>query len=74
MLNFGEGAIFSRIIPIFEQPKAEGDYANRKMRKYGSGKTEYKRKKPQKFDKLNLKFYPEGGISSRDCLHKLHSR
>lgn len=61
MLNFGIGTIFSRIIPIFEQPKAEGDYTNREMRKYGSGKFEYKRKKPQKFDKLNLKFYPEGG-------------
>ncbi len=61
MLDFGDDAIFSRVIPIFEKPKIEGDFSSKKMMKYGTGKFTYLRPKPHKQNKLNIKFYPEGG-------------
>lgn len=61
MANFGDELMYSRIIPVFDQPRNEGDFSEKKMRKYGSGKYAYSRKKPHKGAKLNLKFYPEGG-------------
>lgn len=71
MLNFGEGACFSRVIPVFDAPKKAGEYANPKMLRYGVGKYEYKRPKPaRQSDDIAIKFYPEGGrlvdgVSSR---------
>lgn len=61
MLNFGEEAIYSRVIPIFERPETDGDFASRKMRRYGSGNFTYNRKKPQKGKDVNMAFFPEGG-------------
>ncbi|MBC8618745.1 hypothetical protein H8788_13445 [Parabacteroides faecis] len=61
MLNFGEDAIFSRLLPVFNKPKTEGNYEEKDMLKYGYGKYPKKREKPQKGKKVNLKFYPEGG-------------
>lgn len=61
MLNFGDEAIFSRLLPVFDKPKKEGNYEEKEMLKYGYGKYPKKREKPQKGKKVNLKFYPEGG-------------
>lgn len=61
MINFGDSLIYSRIIPVFDQPRKEGDFSEKKMQKYGRGKYVYSRKKPHKSANLNLKFYPEGG-------------
>lgn len=61
MLNFGEDVLFSRLLPVFEQPKAEGDFEERNMLKFGYGKYPMLRKKPHKEKKLNVKFFPEGG-------------
>lgn len=61
MLNFGEDEVFSRVIPIFDSPKTEGDFSSRKVRKYGTGLFTYKRRKPKAGRTLNVKFYPEGG-------------
>ena len=61
MLNFGKDAIFSRLLPVFNKPKTEGNYEEKDMLKYGYGKYPKKREKPQKGKKVNLKFYPEGG-------------
>lgn len=61
MLNFGPEAVFSRVIPVYLEPQKEGDWAERSMLKYGSGNKPFDRPKPEKTDKLNARFYPEGG-------------
>ncbi|MDE6279856.1 MAG: hypothetical protein K2M05_07760 [Paramuribaculum sp.] len=61
MLNFGDEAIFTRVIPVFNKPKTEGDFAERSMLKYGSRERTYLRPKPISHDKVEAKFYPEGG-------------
>lgn len=61
MRNFDDGIVFSRILPVFDTPKTEGDFASKEMTKYGRGKFTYTRPKPQSGKKLNLKFFPEGG-------------
>ncbi len=61
MLSFGPEAVFSRVIPVFNTPKIEGNWTERDMLKYGSNKLTYSRPKPAKAKDVNLKFYPEGG-------------
>ncbi|MDE6116965.1 MAG: hypothetical protein K2G33_05590 [Duncaniella sp.] len=61
MRNFDDGIVFSRIFPVFDLPKIEGDFTSKEMAKYGRGKFVYTRPKPGTENKLNLKFFPEGG-------------
>lgn len=61
MMNFGDDEMYTRVIPVFDAPKKEGDYASRQMMKYGAGKFEYKRPSPVKNNGVNMRFYPEGG-------------
>ncbi len=61
MLNFGGDIIFSRLLPVFDKPKAEGDFTEKEMRKYATGNYPLERPKPTKGKKVNLKFFPEGG-------------
>jgi len=61
ILNFGEEAIFSRVMPVFDKPKKEVDFSEKNMQRHGYGKYPRKREKLQKGKKINLKFYPEGG-------------
>lgn len=62
MLNFGEETIYSRTIPVFREPKSEGDWADRSMLEYGSKTLAFERPKPEKkTTKLNARFFPEGG-------------
>ena len=61
MLNFGDDVIFSRLLPVFNKPKKEGNYEEKSMLKYGYGNYPKFREKPLKEKKVNLKFYPEGG-------------
>ena len=65
MLNFGEDVIFSRLLPVFNRLKTEGDYENREMVKYGNsgpaGGYPMKREKPEKGKTVNIRFFPEGG-------------
>ena len=62
MLNWDEGGIFRRVLPIFASPKKEGDYSNPQMIEHA-----YQKRIPQQrnhdgtTEKLNVKFYPEGG-------------
>ena len=74
MLNFGEEIIFSRMIPVFDRPKQEGNYEDRKILEYSrwgeQSKYPMKRKRPEKEKDVNFRFFPEGGnlvqgISSR---------
>jgi len=64
MLNFGDDVIFSRLLPVFDKPKAEGSYEEKKMMSYGrwgTGNYPMKRERPLKEKKVNLRFFPEGG-------------
>ena len=70
MLNFGEDVIFSRLLPVFNKPKEEGNFEEKNMLKYGYGKYPKKREKPQKDKKVTLKLYPEGG----NLIHGITSR
>jgi len=36
MLNFGNDIIFSRVLPVFDKPKTEGNYEEKKMLRWGS--------------------------------------
>lgn len=60
MLNWGKDAIFSRVIPIFEKPREEGNYQSPVLlNKYMDAKSS--NDKTPKRKALNIKFYPEGG-------------
>ena len=65
MLNFGDDLIFSRLLPVFNKPKKEGDYEEKKMLKYGpygpAGNYPMKRERPEKGKSVNVRFFPEGG-------------
>jgi hypothetical protein len=64
MLNFGDDVIFSRLLPVFDKPKAEGNYEEKKMLSYGrwgTGRYPMKRERPLREKNVNLRFFPEGG-------------
>lgn len=64
MLNFGDETIFSRVLPVFDQPKKEGDFTQKiidegkdvKRLCLPRPRTERKTQKA-----VNIDFYPEGG-------------
>jgi len=65
MLNFGEDCIFSRLLPVFDNPKTPGNFEEKEMLKYGrygpGNKYPMKRKSPVREKAVNLRFFPEGG-------------
>jgi hypothetical protein len=60
MLNFDEAGVFSRVFPVFEAPKKEGDYSNPAMKRWDNP---YEQLRPEtdKAKTINMTFYPEGG-------------
>ncbi|MCR5313137.1 MAG: hypothetical protein K6E54_05775 [Bacteroidaceae bacterium] len=68
MTNWGNGGIFSRVFPIFEEPKTEGNYSNMVIKSNG-----YRKRLPNIRSndestssvvddrKLCVRFFPEGG-------------
>lgn len=60
MLNFDDSGVFSRVFPVYETPKKEGDYTNPTMRRWDNP-YDQQRAKADKAKKLNVTFYPEGG-------------
>ena len=63
MLNFGDDVIFSRLLPVFNKPKVEGDFEEKEMLSYGSAASgrPMKRKSPERGKAVNVRFFPEGG-------------
>ena len=62
MLNFGEETIFSRVFPVFDVPKKEGQYDQLKMSlRPNSQKLPETRAKDEKRNNVNIHFFPEGG-------------
>lgn len=72
MLNFGDGHEFSRVFPVFNKPRREGDY-QRVMSRRRFDVPDYRRKdlwKPDKREKkVTVDFFPEGGhlVSGLPC-------
>ena len=62
MLNFGDDAIFSRLLPVFEKPKTEGNFEEKEMMPYSRWSSyPMKRERPVREKAVNLRFFPEGG-------------
>ncbi len=61
MMNFGPETAYSRVVPVFDAPKKEGEYDKRNLMAFGAGQYQYTRKYPEKGKDFNVKFYPEGG-------------
>jgi len=62
MLNFGEDAIFSRLLPVFDKPKVEGNFEEKEMIPYSRWSPyPMKRERPVREKAVNLRFFPEGG-------------
>ena len=63
MLDFSPEAVFSRVIPVYTQPKYVGEYdrshvvsnSNNPLVEKNRGKSN------EKLEKINVSFYPEGG-------------
>lgn len=64
MLNFGSGHEFSRVFPVFNKPRREGDY-QRVMSRRAFDVPDYRRNDQSKSDerdkKMTVDFFPEGG-------------
>ena len=65
MTNWGNGGIFSRVFPVFNAPKKEGDYSKMVMDDFGYRKrlpnTRASEVADSKESGLKVKLYPEGG-------------
>ena len=70
MLNFDDAGVFSRVIPVYKEPKTEGDYSDPVMERYTYHEVNRPEpKRSEKLDKFNMTFYPEGGhlVSGLPC-------
>ena len=61
MLNFAEGNLFSRVFPVYDKPKKEGEYKTTITERAPSQRIEQKRPLYKQDQKLELTFFPEGG-------------
>jgi hypothetical protein len=67
MLNFGEETVFSRVFPVFNEWKEDGQYTKKEIKADLSLNETLTiplpnlRPKEKKKDKINIDFYPEGG-------------
>lgn len=64
MTNWGNGGIFSRVFPVFNTPKHEGDYSKMVMDDLGYRKRLPNMRSsdtPTEGGGVKVKFYPEGG-------------
>ncbi len=60
MLNFDHASVFSRVFPVYETPKKEGDYSNPTIRRWDNP-YDVQRPEMEKIKTLSVSFYPEGG-------------
>ena len=63
MLDFSPEAIFSRVIPIYTQPKYVGEYDRSKVESNEDNPLveKIRGESGEKYRKVNVSFYPEGG-------------
>lgn len=79
MTNWGNGGIFSRVFPIFDEPKKEGDYSNpfistqsykKRLPNIRSNADDAKNAKAED-NTLAVHFYPEGGHLIKNILSRV---
>ena len=73
MLNFGDDVIFSRVFPIYKEPKEDGNYKKDMSEPY-SRSLENKRTKQDRRQTVNVDFYPEGGNLIRGLINRVAFR
>lgn len=61
MMNFSEKSIFSRVLPVFKSPVAEGQYDTPSIIRSEKNRNNV-REEYRKLKEVNVSFYPEGGI------------
>jgi hypothetical protein len=61
MLNFGEETVFSRVFPVFEKSKADGDYTEQDLKDGLDISLPNHRPKQKNRKNVHVDFYPEGG-------------
>lgn len=61
MLNFGEDNYFSRVFPVYDEPKYEGEYKPIISKRPFSQRVPQIRPEYKQKENLSLNFYPEGG-------------
>ena len=62
MLNFGEECIFSRVFPVYPQPRRPGEYtSNMPVDTRNRGTDGVTREQPPRPNRVNMSFFPEGG-------------
>ena len=63
MLNWDAAGIFSRVFPVFNAPRTEGDYSRRIIDEASHRKRlpDNREQRETGTERLNVRFYPEGG-------------
>lgn len=61
MLNFGRDVVFSRVFPVFQEYKKDGDYKNKDLEENLDIELPRFREKFPELRVVNVSFYPEGG-------------
>ena len=61
MLNFGNVNYFSRVLPVYDEPKNEGEYTPKVTVRPNSQRIPLKRPSYSQKERISLTFYPEGG-------------
>src|SRR5574344_360054 len=63
MTNWGTDGSFSRVIPIYNKPAAEGDYTQMVIcaKSYRNRLPDYREVDSVKIRRMNVRFFPEGG-------------
>jgi len=61
MLNFDQSTIFSRVLPVYDKPIAEGDYKHVITERAPSQRIPNIRKENGQKENLSISFFPEGG-------------
>jgi len=61
MLNFDKSIVFSRVLPIFDKPKTDGEYGKVITERSTSQRIPTLRKASVQKEDLSISFFPEGG-------------
>lgn len=74
MTNWGSGGVFSRVFPVFNAPKKEGDYSKMVMDNLSYNKRLPNLRNSEEVDKesdggIRVRFFPEGGdlVQGMNC-------
>jgi len=70
MLNFGTNDVFSRVLPVYEQPSKKGKYSDMTIKR-PSITLPSKRENKSKLKKMNITFFPEGGSFVTDLTSRI---